>query len=92
MWRSSEPSFPKFESYGRNRGHVRSRTPKGINYLPNYPIPAGEALSPDDYFEKVVRDGMQTRKARVWERELADGTLTCPMEDYEKPLARNAGH
>jgi len=40
--------------------------PKGINYLPNYPIPPGEALSPDDYFEKVVRDGYQTRKARVW--------------------------
>src|SRR5215210_5293469 len=60
--------------------------PKGINYLPNYPIPAGEALSPDDYFEKVVRDGYQTRKARVWDGELAGGTLTCPMEDYEKRL------
>ena len=60
--------------------------PKGINYLPNYPIPAGEPGSPDDYFEKVVRDGYQTRKARVWDGELADGTLTCPMEDYEKRL------
>jgi DNA polymerase-3 subunit alpha len=61
--------------------------PKGINYLPNYPIPAHEAgLSPDEYFEKVVRDGYQTRKARVWDGELAAGTLTCPMEDYEKRL------
>src|SRR5687767_1075115 len=60
--------------------------PKGINYLPNYPIPAGEALSPDDYFEKVVRDGYQTRKARVWDGEVANGTLTCSLEEYEKRL------
>ena len=33
-----------------------------------------------------MRDGYQTRKARVWDGELADGTLTCPMEDYEKRL------
>ena len=33
-----------------------------------------------------MRDGYQTRKARVWDGELAGGTLTCPMEDYEKRL------
>jgi DNA polymerase-3 subunit alpha len=61
--------------------------PRGINYLPNYPIPESTSeLSPNDYFEKVVRDGYQTRKAQVWDREMADGTLTRPMEDYEKRL------
>jgi DNA polymerase III subunit alpha len=61
--------------------------PKGINYLPNYPIPASEVgLSANDYFEKVVRDGYQTRKARVWDLEMADGTLACPIEDYDKRL------
>ncbi len=61
--------------------------PKGINYLPNYPIPeSGGGLSPNDYFEKVVRDGYQTRKARVWDREMAEGRLACPIEDYDKRL------
>ena len=41
---------------------------------------------PNDYFEKVVRDGYQTRKAQVWDREMADGSLTRPMEDYQKRL------
>ncbi|HEY2921517.1 MAG TPA: DNA polymerase III subunit alpha, partial [Candidatus Binatia bacterium] len=61
--------------------------PHGLNYLPNYPIPESEAgLSANDYFEKVVRDGYQTRKARVWDRELAGGTLARPLEVYEKQL------
>src|SRR5205807_2208389 len=61
--------------------------PKGINYLPNYPIPESDAsLSPNDYFEKVVRNGYQTRKAQVWDGEAADGTLACPFEDYDKRL------
>jgi DNA polymerase-3 subunit alpha len=61
--------------------------PKGINYLPNYPIPESEAgLSANDYFERVVRDGYQTRKAQVWDLESAAGTLSCPIEDYEKRL------
>src|SRR5947208_11724685 len=42
--------------------------PTGINHLPNYPIPPSEGhLSADEYFEKVVREGYQTRKAQVWE-------------------------
>ncbi len=61
--------------------------PKGINYLPNYPIPAShEGQTANDYFEKVVRDGYQTRKAQVWDREMADGSLTRPFEDYDKRL------
>src|ERR1051326_1655624 len=61
--------------------------PKGINYLPNYPIPDSDpGLSANDYFERVVRDGYQTRKARVWDREMLEGTLACPLEDYDKRL------
>jgi DNA polymerase III subunit alpha len=61
--------------------------PKGINYLPNYPIPDSEnGRSANDYFEKVVRDGYQTRKAQVWDREIAEGLLTRPFADYEKRL------
>lgn len=61
--------------------------PRGVNYLPNYPIPPSEnGLSANDYFEKVVRDGYQTRKAKVWDGEVADGSLTRPFADYDKRL------
>jgi DNA polymerase-3 subunit alpha len=61
--------------------------PKGINYLPNYPIPESDTgLSINDYFERVVRAGYQTRKAQVWDREIAEDTLACPFEDYDKRL------
>lgn len=61
--------------------------PKGVNYLPNYPIPESAAgLSVNDYFEQTVREGYRTRKAQVWDRELANGELARPFEDYEKRL------
>src|SRR5437773_4657646 len=50
--------------------------PTGINHLPNYPIPPSEGhLSADGYFEKIVREGYQTRKAQVWDQERAAGSL-----------------
>src|SRR6266567_693370 len=36
--------------------------PQGINHLPNYPIPESDiGLSVNEFFEKTVRDGYQTR-------------------------------
>jgi DNA polymerase III subunit alpha len=62
--------------------------PKGINYLPNYPIPESDVgLSADEYFEKTVRGGYQTRKTRVWDLEVAKGELTRPFSDYEQRLS-----
>jgi DNA polymerase-3 subunit alpha len=61
--------------------------PTGVNYLPNYPIPASDAaLSANEFFEKTVRNGYQTRKAQVWDGELARGELTHTFEEYEKRL------
>src|SRR5712672_513027 len=61
--------------------------PTGVNYLPNYPIPASDAgLSANEYFEKIVRHGYQTRKAQVWDGELSRGELTHTFEEYEKRL------
>ena len=61
--------------------------PKGVNYLPNYPIPASDAgLTANEFFEKTVRNGYQTRKAQVWDREFASGELTHTFEQYEKRL------
>ncbi|HVS81730.1 MAG TPA: DNA polymerase III subunit alpha [Pyrinomonadaceae bacterium] len=64
------------------------RLPTGLNHLPNYPIPSSEShLSADQYFEKVVREGYQTRKAQVWDQELATGTLSNSLDKYESRLA-----
>jgi DNA polymerase-3 subunit alpha len=61
--------------------------PTGINHLPNYPIPAAHgAMAVEEYFEKVVREGYQTRKAQVWEQELASGLLAQPLDQYEQRL------
>ena len=63
------------------------KLPQGINYLPNYPIPdAAAGLSVNEFFEKTVRAGYQTRKAKVWDSELARGELNHPLEQYEKRL------
>src|SRR6266542_1744533 len=61
--------------------------PHGVNYLPNYPIPESyAALSADEFFEKTVRDGYQTRRAQVWDGELSKGELAHSFEEYEKRL------
>ncbi len=63
------------------------KLPEGINYLPNYPIPESDAgLSANDYFEKVVRNGYQTRKAEVWELAASRGELANRFSDYEQRL------
>src|SRR5713226_7932980 len=64
------------------------RLPTGLNHLPNFPIPPSEGhLSADQYFEKVVREGYQTRKAQVWEQELATGSLSNSLDKYESRLS-----
>jgi DNA polymerase III subunit alpha len=64
------------------------KLPEGVNYLPNYPIPESEAgLSVNEYFEKVVRTGYQTRKASVWDLESARGELSHPFSDYDARLS-----
>src|SRR2546423_3158658 len=63
------------------------KLPEGINYLPNYPIPASDAgLSANEYFEKVVRNGYQTRKAEVWDLAASRGELKNSFSDYEQRL------
>src|SRR5882762_8078710 len=63
------------------------KLPENVNHLPNYPIPEGEGASADDYFEKVVREGFERRRQRVWERQLGRGELRYPMTDYQTRLA-----
>src|SRR5205085_5556448 len=62
--------------------------PQGMNYLPNYPIPAADAgLSVDDYFEKVVREGYERRRQQVWERMLGRGELRHSTADYQERVS-----
>ena len=63
------------------------KLPENINHLPNYPIPEGEVASPDDYFEKVVREGFERRRQRVWERQQSRGKLRHSLPDYQTRLA-----
>lgn len=63
--------------------------PSGMNYLPNYPIPASDlGLSADEYFEKVVREGYERRRESVWERQLSKGTLRHSLSDYQERISR----
>ena len=62
------------------------KLPENINHLPRYPIPAGEGPLADDYFEKVVRDGFERRRQRVWERQQSRGKLRHPLADYQTRL------
>ncbi|HEY7784420.1 MAG TPA: DNA polymerase III subunit alpha [Pyrinomonadaceae bacterium] len=62
--------------------------PENINYLPNYPIPESDSnLSADEYFEKVVRDGFERRRQRVWGAQIARGELKHPIADYQTRLS-----
>ena len=63
------------------------KLPENINHLPNYPIPEGEGASADDYFEKVVREGFERRRQRVWERQQSRGELKHALPDYQTRLA-----
>lgn len=63
--------------------------PKGVNYLPNYPIPESDAgRSIDDYFEKVVREGYERRRQQVWEPQLSRGGLRHSLAEYQERISR----
>ena len=61
--------------------------PENVNHLPNYPIPDGAAATTDEYFEKVVREGFERRRQKVWERQQSRGELRYPISDYQTRLA-----
>lgn len=62
--------------------------PTDAMFLPKYPIPASAGgISEEQYFDKVVREGYQTRKAAVWDLESQRGEMTHSFEEYEARLA-----
>jgi len=64
------------------------RLPEDVNYLPNYPIPESDArLSIDEYFEKVIREGFERRRQKVWDRQISRNELEHPLADYQTRLS-----
>lgn len=63
--------------------------PSGIDHLPVFPIPASEGdLSEGEYFEKIVREGYERRRERVWDEMLAKGELKHSFADYQERVSR----
>ncbi|MGI8787299.1 MAG: DNA polymerase III subunit alpha [Pyrinomonadaceae bacterium] len=57
--------------------------------LPQYPIPAGvECRTTDEYFEKVVLEGFEDRRAKVWLPLEAAGEQKYPVEDYRERIKK----
>ena len=58
------------------------------NHLPNFEVP--EPYTADDYFERVVREGFETRLTRLRELE-TQGVLSNSLDAYEARLAYEIG-
>ncbi len=57
---------------------------KDQSYLPDFKVPPG--FTTDTYFERMVREGFETRLVRLRELE-ARGELRHPLADYDARLA-----
>ncbi len=63
--------------------------PNGTNYVPNFPIPASDKnLNLDEYFEKIVREGYERRRASVWTPATERGALKHTIADYQERVSR----
>jgi DNA polymerase-3 subunit alpha len=62
--------------------------PAGNNLaLPTFPIPVNSnCRSTDEYFEKVVLEGFETRKKNVWSPLQSKGRLKYTLEDYQRRI------
>lgn len=56
--------------------------------LPIFPIPSDSGCTTlDEYFEKMVHEGLEDRKKKILEPMLVKGTLKYPLKDYDDRLA-----
>ncbi len=62
--------------------------PKESNLtLPNFPIPAdAHCRTTDEYFERVVMDGFENRRKKVWEPQKETGKLKYTLDDYKNRI------
>lgn len=66
------------------------KMPIGDNLtLPTFPIPPeSNCETTDEYFRKVVLEGFEDRKAKVWNGQLAENKLKYSLEEYEKRIEK----
>lgn len=56
--------------------------------LPEYPVPNDSGCeNVEEYFEKVIYEGFERRKAKVWDVLGETRELTYPLEEYKKRVA-----
>lgn len=52
--------------------------------LPTFPIPKDSGCdTADEYFQKVVSDGFENRKEKVWIPQMSQGKLKYSLDDYQ---------
>ncbi len=57
--------------------------------LPDYPIPANsDSIDTNDYFEKVVLEGFENRKNKVWMPLQAQNKLKYSIDDYQERIKK----
>jgi DNA polymerase III subunit alpha len=68
----------------------QTELPKGDDLtLPEFPIPVdSNCQTTDEYFEKVVLEGFEERKRKVWLPMSELGTLKYSFEDYESRIGK----
>ncbi len=55
--------------------------------LPDFPIPEdAECRTIDEYFERVVMEGFENRKTKVWDSMQGDGKLKYSISDYHERI------
>ncbi|HEX8352110.1 MAG TPA: DNA polymerase III subunit alpha, partial [Pyrinomonadaceae bacterium] len=64
------------------------KLPLGENQLPIYPIPRAEGdITVDEYFEKVVREGYEKRRATLWDKMQSEGKLKHSLSEYQQRIS-----
>ena len=57
--------------------------------LPDFPIPENTGCRTiDEYFERVVLDGFENRKTKVWDAKHSGGKLKYPISDYRERVEK----
>ncbi len=60
--------------------------------LPVYPVPDDSGCANvDEFFEKVIWDGFEERKRKVWDVWERNGELKYPLETYRERIAEEVG-
>ncbi len=55
--------------------------------LPSYPIPIDAGCNTtEEYFRKIVMEGFEARKQKVWLPRLSEGKLKHTLDDYRKRI------